>query len=302
MDPMRRLLALAALLLLLLAPAAGRATEEYSRDTGKKCSACHVDHGGGGELTFAGKRYAEGGYVWPPKAPVRSPAEEAEQAAPSMLGRAVRAALGVLHLFAAFAWFGTIFYVHLVLRPAYAKGGLPRTEMRIAWGAILILALTGVPLLLFRYPDLSLLTKSRSGILLLVKIGIYLFLVLSAAYVTLVLSPKLKKLRSGWQENDGREGRPAWVKVGEALYDFTESPRWKEGLHMRRHQAGEDLTQALKNAPHGPELLERYPSFSLKDGSLKEESSEIRLLYLFAYVNLFAALALVFVLALRRFG
>ena len=281
-------------LLLLFSPFSARATEDYAQATEQGCSICHTDPAGGGALTAAGTAYAAGGYRWPPAAAPAAP--------PTLAVRAARTALGLLHLLAAFAWFGTIFYVHLVLRPAYAKGGLPRTEARIAWGSILLLALTGVPLLFFRYPDLSAIAQSRSGVLLLVKIGLYLFLVLSAAFVTLRLSPRLKRLRTSWQMNDGREGRPAWVKVDERLYDVTGSPRWKEGLHFNRHQAGQDLSKSLENAPHGPEVLTRMRSFTLEGGSLALETSDVALLYVLAYVNLFVALGIIVTIALRHWG
>ena len=34
---------------------------------------------------------------------------------------------------------------------------------------------------------------------------------------------------------------------------------WKNGKHQVLHQAGEDLTGALREAPHGEDLLERVP-------------------------------------------
>jgi predicted heme/steroid binding protein len=209
---------------------------------------------------------------------------------------------GMAHLLAAFAWIGTIFYVHLVLKPKYAKGGLPRTELRIAAISILVLGVTGVALTKMRFGHPAALLESRSGILLLVKIGLFLFLVLSAAFVSQVISPKLKKLRGGWQTNDGREGRPAWVRVGEQLYDVTQSGRWKEGNHFGRHQAGEDMTAALKDAPHGPEKLEGLPAFSLAHGELHKEAAEIRILYVLAYVNLAVAIGVLLVIGVWRFG
>lgn len=60
-------------------------------------------------------------------------------------------------------------------------------------------------------------------------------------------------------EADGREGRPAWVAWQGRVVDVTASRRWPEGLHMRRHRAGADLTADLAAAPHGPEVLERFP-------------------------------------------
>jgi hypothetical protein len=40
-------------------------------------------------------------------------------------------------------WFGTILYVHLLLKPAYASHGLPRGELIVGWGSIALIAVTG---------------------------------------------------------------------------------------------------------------------------------------------------------------
>jgi len=58
---------------------------------------------------------------------------------------------------------------------------------------------------------------------------------------------------------DGKEGRPAYVVYDGKVYDVTESQRWKGGLHMNRHHAGNDLTSDIQAAPHKPDLLERVP-------------------------------------------
>ncbi|GAB4266726.1 MAG: hypothetical protein Kow0092_19780 [Deferrisomatales bacterium] len=283
-------------LLLLLAPAWARATEEYADATGQGCGVCHLDPLGGGALTPRGEAFAAGGHRWPP------PLEARPQRPRSRWTAAARFACGLAHTLAGFLWFGTIFYVHLVLRPTYAKGGLPRTEVRIAWACMAVLAATGVALTLWKVPGPGALWTTRWGRLLLVKVALFSFLVASAAYVVLVLSPKLRRLRSGWQRNDGLEGRPAWVKVGDRLYDLSKSPRWPQGSHFGRHQAGADLTEALKGAPHGPEKLDGFPVFSLTGGALHRESQEVRALYVLAYVNLAVAVGVVVVLALWRWG
>lgn len=289
------LLALATLLI-FLAGTGAISTEYYSSKTGQTCQACHKDPSGGGPLTSAGKAFAEGGYAWPLKATAAMPSGNSAGAG------AARLVLGFLHILSGIVWIGTIFYVHLVLKPRYAVGGLPKTELRMAWISIAIIGVTGAPLTVMRYHDLSTLFATRSGFYLAVKIGLYLFLVLSAAYVTLVLNARLKKHRSGWQENDGREGRPAWVKVGDHLYDFSSSKRWGDGSHFGRHQAGQDLTEALKGAPHGPEKLAQFPSFSLAGKTLTKESAAVSTLFVMAYVNLFAALGVVVAIALWKWG
>jgi len=58
-------------------------------------------------------------------------------------------------------------------------------------------------------------------------------------------------------ENDGQEGKAAWIAYAGKVYDVSESLRWKMGKHMMRHSAGHDLTVQLKAAPHGPEVFER---------------------------------------------
>ncbi|HIH70844.1 MAG TPA: cytochrome B5, partial [Methanothermobacter thermautotrophicus] len=34
---------------------------------------------------------------------------------------------------------------------------------------------------------------------------------------------------------------------------------WRDGRHQAGHSAGSDLTEDIKKAPHGAELLERFP-------------------------------------------
>ncbi len=58
---------------------------------------------------------------------------------------------------------------------------------------------------------------------------------------------------------DGREGRRAFVAVNGKIYDFTDSPYWKDGDHEKRHRAGCDLTRNLEEAPHVRAVIERFP-------------------------------------------
>ena len=68
-------------------------------------------------------------------------------------------------------------------------------------------------------------------------------------------------------ECNGENGKPAYIVHKGKVYDVTGSKLWKDGLHMRRHHAGTDLTTDLQAAPHGSEILERYPLV----GTLKKE-------------------------------
>jgi predicted heme/steroid binding protein/uncharacterized membrane protein len=74
-----------------------------------------------------------------------------------------------------------------------------------------------------------------------------------------------EELRAG----DGKEGRPAYVVYEGVVYDVSGSPLWAEGRHMNRHQAGNDLTEAFRAAPHGVEVLERVK----KVGVLREDAA-----------------------------
>ena len=60
-------------------------------------------------------------------------------------------------------------------------------------------------------------------------------------------------------QNNGQNGRPAYVAVNGTIYDVTESPRWQNGLHPPDHQAGQDLTEELASAPHVRAVVERFP-------------------------------------------
>jgi len=70
---------------------------------------------------------------------------------------------------------------------------------------------------------------------------------------------------------DGKEGKPVHIAHQGKIYDVTASRLWKGGLHMLRHQAGKDLTADIQAAPHGPEVLERYPQVAVLKKSGPEQ-------------------------------
>lgn len=77
--------------------------------------------------------------------------------------------------------------------------------------------------------------------------------------------------KSKLAENNGKEGKPSYVVANGKVYDVTESKMWKNGLHMNRHNAGEDLTEALGAAPHGDEVLNRFPEVGALKTSVEDE-------------------------------
>jgi predicted heme/steroid binding protein/uncharacterized membrane protein len=59
--------------------------------------------------------------------------------------------------------------------------------------------------------------------------------------------------------SDGQEGRPAYVSYQGQVYDVSASRMWRGGQHMRRHDAGKDLTADFGAAPHDESVLQRVP-------------------------------------------
>jgi predicted heme/steroid binding protein len=58
---------------------------------------------------------------------------------------------------------------------------------------------------------------------------------------------------------DGKDGRPAYFAYEGKVYDVTKSKFWKNGKHPGGHLASQDLTDSLLPAPHGAEVLKRFP-------------------------------------------
>ncbi len=58
-------------------------------------------------------------------------------------------------------------------------------------------------------------------------------------------------------ENNGKNGKPAYIAYQGKVYDVTASAMWLEGDHFGTHEAGKDLTNELELAPHGEENFQR---------------------------------------------
>jgi predicted heme/steroid binding protein/uncharacterized membrane protein len=65
------------------------------------------------------------------------------------------------------------------------------------------------------------------------------------------------------KEFNGKDGKPVYVAHQGKVYDVSASRFWKTGTHMKRHPSGGDLTSEITAAPHGPELLDRYPQVGI---------------------------------------
>src|ERR1700690_3033626 len=86
-------------------PRYGSATPEYARPTGFECRQCHIDVIGGGPLPREGKTFLDDLKSKGLYRPL------------TMTQRVVRLIVGYLHMVAAIMWFGTIMYVHILLKP-----------------------------------------------------------------------------------------------------------------------------------------------------------------------------------------
>lgn len=295
---------LAALLLTIVFLSPVQATEEFAAQTARECQTCHLDPLGGGPLTAIGQGFLLS--IRPASQP---------QAEPGLFAsRPLRLLFGYLHIITAFMWFGTILYVHLVLKPAYASQGLPRGEVKVGLISMAVMAITGIVLTYYKVPSLDMLLSSRFGILLLIKITLFTIMVASALFVVLVIGPKLKKKHALPPKDasllsleelsacDGEEGRPAYVAYKGKIYDVTSSKLWKGGSHMKRHQAGIDLTAILAQAPHEEDKILAMPlvgQLAAKPTTTVKDRRE-RVFYFMAYMNLGFVFIIAFILALWR--
>jgi predicted heme/steroid binding protein/uncharacterized membrane protein len=69
--------------------------------------------------------------------------------------------------------------------------------------------------------------------------------------------------RESLKEFNGKEGKPIYVAFQGRVIDVTSSKFWKTGVHMKRHPSATDLTTDIEAAPHGPEVLDRYPQVAV---------------------------------------
>jgi predicted heme/steroid binding protein len=67
-----------------------------------------------------------------------------------------------------------------------------------------------------------------------------------------------KFTREELRKYDGSNG-VAYIAFRGKVYDVSRSFQWKRGVHQIIHHAGYDLTKAFEQAPHGSDMLERFP-------------------------------------------
>ena len=58
---------------------------------------------------------------------------------------------------------------------------------------------------------------------------------------------------------NGQDGQPAYVAYKGKVYDISDNAMWDDGDHMGMHEAGNDLTAAMEDAPHEEENILGMP-------------------------------------------
>ena len=59
------------------------------------------------------------------------------------------------------------------------------------------------------------------------------------------------------QRYNGERGERVYLAHAGVVYDVTDCPKWRSGMHEQLHFAGFDLTGELPDAPHGREVFTR---------------------------------------------
>ncbi len=53
------------------------------------------------------------------------------------------------------------------------------------------------------------------------------------------------------------EDEPMYIAFDGIVYDVSDCPHWKKGLHEGLHFPGQDLSSEISNAPHGRDVFNR---------------------------------------------
>ena len=59
------------------------------------------------------------------------------------------------------------------------------------------------------------------------------------------------------KRHTGERGTRSFVAFAGYVYDVTDCPKWRTGMHEQLHFAGQDLTSELPDAPHDSDVFDR---------------------------------------------
>lgn len=70
------------------------------------------------------------------------------------------------------------------------------------------------------------------------------------------------------RQYNGERGRRAYIAYKGVVYDVTDAPNWRGGMHRDLHYSGLDLTRSLRKAPHSESVFQRVPAVGrlIEDG------------------------------------
>ena len=272
--------------------------DQYAESTGKGCGFCHQEPNGG-PLKTAGFAYIRNGYRYP----IPERVLEKAQSLHSPFHKTLRFIIGYLHLLAATVFFGTIFYIHIFIGPRQLTGGIPKPERVLGVSCMGVLIFTGIYLTWIRIDRLGQFFNNTFGLMLFIKIALFALMLAIGITAITVIHRKMKKEAEIPQKDldtseitlenlsgfDGSSGRPGYIAYQDRLYDVTQSPKWSDGRHFGKHIAGADLTDAIKGAPHGEEVLERVlfkGKISKGERQAQEPGRAKKIFVAMAYVNL----------------
>ncbi|HSR48832.1 MAG TPA: cytochrome b5 domain-containing protein [Anaerolineales bacterium] len=63
--------------------------------------------------------------------------------------------------------------------------------------------------------------------------------------------------RGELRRSTGERGTPRLVAYRGVVYDVTDCPKWRTGIHESQHFPGQDLTSELPEAPHDEDVFQR---------------------------------------------
>jgi len=270
------------------------ALPRYANQTGQDCSVCHTNPSIG-ELNDVGEAYRIS-HRWPPDVSANL---------------SFVFAVGFIHILSAVLWIGAIFFVHLVHTPdVVALGGAPKKELVLGWIGIAGTGISGAVLTLYRFSSINALINSKSGNVVLAKIAIYIFMVITALTLTFYLNKKFRMshvihedVRDLKEYRELKKGEDVLVSVGGVVYDFSSSPLWRDGLHAGKHEAWKDLTDEIKESPHGIAILKKFKPVGYLSGYgevIRGIGLAMKLFKIFAYTNLVLGIIVIFLSSYLR--
>ncbi len=271
---------------------------QYAEETGQECTVCHIDPSTG-ELNDVGKAYRIS-HTWPP-----------EEEKSSQL---IVFIFGFIHILSAVVWIGAIIFVHVIHTPdVVGMGGAPKKELILGWLGILGIGISGTVLTVHRFQSFESLLSSPAGITVFAKIIIFIFMTCTALILTFYLNRKFRespRFPHDVNLDEFREYRSlknekdrVLVSVGGLVYDLTESPLWKDGVHAGKHHAWAELGEELKRSPHGVSVLKKFKPAGFTSEAYKkakEAGRAFAIFRFFAYMNLIFGFILIALSAYLR--